>query len=296
MRVRQIPYAVATRLGLAALARRRDAAPVLCYHNVVPDDAVHGAGEPSLHLAASDFRAQMELLRRHYDVVSLSAIVSALEAGRSLRGLAAVTFDDAYRGVLRHALPVLRDFGLPTTLFVVSGWAAHPQAFWWDVLAASGRTDPSTHDTAMRRYAGRTADVLAGLGPSPLPQLPDDSLAASWEELRAQLGPLVAVGAHTVGHPNLAALPRDEVERELFGAKRQITHELGRPPEILAYPYGAERPDVRSLAEAAGYRAALSMMPGTVTHRSPRFALPRVNVPATISLPAFECWSAGWRP
>src|SRR6476620_5774425 len=47
-------------------------------------------------------------------------MVARIRAGRPLQGLVALTFDDGYRGVFESALPVLRDLGLPATVFVIA--------------------------------------------------------------------------------------------------------------------------------------------------------------------------------
>lgn len=293
---RHFPYIAASRLGFTAIARRRNAAPILCYHNVVADEFGARTGERSLHLSASAFRAQLQLLRRHYDVVGLAELVSAWESGRSLRGMAAITFDDAYSGVLRHAVPALRELGMPATIFVVSAWAANPRPFWWDVLGEQGVLDAGTRSAAMMQYAGRTSDVIERFCGPVAPRLPDDTLAASWDALRSLIGRLISVGAHSVSHPNLAVLPASAVEHELLESRRQIAERIGDVPRFFAYPYGSESPSVREAVERAGFTAAVSMAPGVVVGDSPRFALPRVNVPASISEAAFECWVAGWRP
>lgn len=293
---RHFPYIAASRLGLTAIARRRNAAPILCYHNVVADEFGARTGERSLHLSASAFRAQLQLLRRHYDVIGLAELVSAWESGQSLRGMAAITFDDAYGGVLRHAVPALRELGMPATLFVVSGWATNPRPFWWDVLGEQGVLDAGTRSAAMLQFAGRTSDVIERFCGSVSPRLPDDTLAASWDALRPLIGRLISVGAHSVSHPNLAVLTASEVEHELLESRRHIAERFGEVPRFFAYPYGSESPSVREAVERAGFTAAVSMAPGVVVGGSPRFALPRVNVPASISHAAFECWVAGWRP
>src|SRR5690606_34163491 len=49
--------------------------------------------------------------------------------GRSLRGLAALTFDDNHRSVLEVALPLAAELGLPATWFLIGG-PLKGQPFW----------------------------------------------------------------------------------------------------------------------------------------------------------------------
>jgi hypothetical protein len=64
----------------------------------------------------------MEHLVRRYSPVSGSLVVAAVEGRDSLpRHAVWITFDDGYPDVLEHAEPVLAEFRIPATLFVVAG-------------------------------------------------------------------------------------------------------------------------------------------------------------------------------
>src|SRR5579884_3427914 len=128
-------YTALDAVGAPALARSLGRAGlVLCYHNVVADGrgGTGAAGAVGVHLARAAFYRQMEWLAARYTVVPLLELVERLARGKSLGRVAAVTFDDGYRGVLAHALPVVRDLGFPVTVFVVSEAAERGRPFWWD--------------------------------------------------------------------------------------------------------------------------------------------------------------------
>jgi len=52
-----------------------------------------------------------------------------------VRRCVALTFDDAYRGVLELALPLLERFAAPATVFVATAYAREGARYWWDRLA-----------------------------------------------------------------------------------------------------------------------------------------------------------------
>src|SRR6188474_1382587 len=80
-------------LGVPAVNRRlQDAGLILCYHNVVLSNA--GAGDPGVHMLSERFSRQMRWLAAHYSVVRLSEFVDRVASGKSMRRVAAVTFDD----------------------------------------------------------------------------------------------------------------------------------------------------------------------------------------------------------
>ena len=94
--------------------RPRRAVAILCYHAVVDDDAV-------LSVSPEQFRVQLETLRRdgcHF--VSIADTVAYARGEKMLpKRPVAITFDDGYANVLTDALPVLKEFHAPATVFVV---------------------------------------------------------------------------------------------------------------------------------------------------------------------------------
>jgi peptidoglycan/xylan/chitin deacetylase (PgdA/CDA1 family) len=55
--------------------------------------------------------------------VDLEEALAVLEAGGTSEGLVVITFDDGYRNFYTDAYPILEEFGLSATVFVVSGFS-----------------------------------------------------------------------------------------------------------------------------------------------------------------------------
>ena len=118
------------RSGLAGAWRRasgRDVV-VLAYHNVVPSGD-NPAGDSSLHLPLSSFSAQIDVLCETHSVVPLRDLMGA--GRRERKPLAAITFDDAYRGALELGLPeLLREDELDPVVHEVCVCTVEPSARW----------------------------------------------------------------------------------------------------------------------------------------------------------------------
>src|SRR5687767_12989429 len=84
-------------------ARRRatQSTTVLMYHELLPDDHVVEAWTV---VSESEFRRQVDYLRRHFDIVSIDA---ALEREAGSRPAAVLTFDDGGAGNHAHLLPII---------------------------------------------------------------------------------------------------------------------------------------------------------------------------------------------
>lgn len=87
--------------------------PVLYYHRVGPFAA---GAERKMNVEPGRFQAQMEHLANRCHPVTLDAVLD----GAPPRAIA-VTFDDGYRDLMEHALPVLRDLRIAATFFIVAG-------------------------------------------------------------------------------------------------------------------------------------------------------------------------------
>lgn len=84
------------------------------------------------------FRWQLEYLKQHnHPVIPLRALVSYLrgEAPPPPRGAVAITVDDGHQSVFRAMAPVVREYGIPVTLFIYpSAISNAPYAMTWDQL------------------------------------------------------------------------------------------------------------------------------------------------------------------
>src|SRR6266511_1943649 len=91
--------------------------PVLCYHKISHDPQ---AARHPLALPVSAFAQQMGLLASWgYEVVRLSDALSARPVSERR---VAITFDDGHADALELAAPILKSYGFPATLFVVTDW------------------------------------------------------------------------------------------------------------------------------------------------------------------------------
>jgi peptidoglycan/xylan/chitin deacetylase (PgdA/CDA1 family) len=226
----------------AVLVRRFPAraprARILIYHSVSDDPANPFAVSPAA------FRRQMAHLSSHCAVVPLSKLTAMIRDGRELPDRAvAVTFDDGYEDNYLNAFPVLKEFRIPATIFLVAGAIRDD--------ADSGETDPG------------------------------EIRFMSWGQAREMAGSGIAFGSHTLSHPSPALLPPEELTREFSESKRVMEQRLGEPVTGLAYPYGTYRDvdgRVTDAARQAGYSYACMAVNGTCGKGTDLFALPRTKI------------------
>lgn len=223
---------------------------ILMYHALVPCPAPPLA---RVHVAAAEFNAQMAWLAASgLPVRPLSEALAALPAGRPA---VALTFDDGYRSQLRVAAPVLAQYGFVATLFVTTGAVGQPD------------------------YAGQPG--FAASAPAGDPPL-------TWAELRQLQAQGWRIEAHGHSHRPLAGRPAAEQAAELRQSRAAVAAHLGRVPELFAFPYGSYDRRTLTALGPAGYRAACAVHTGPATAAHDLRRLPRLEITAGLSLPAFQ--------
>lgn len=277
-----------------ALASHRSRTLILAYHAIVPTGE-SPAGDASLHLPQAQFAAQLDALARTHDVVPLADAL-APPPDRAKRRRVAVTFDDAYQGAVSAGVAELVRRGMPATIFVPPGLLGGHR-FWWDVLAPAdgGALDPALRRRALTEWRGQGDVILGALGTAMQPSLgPAYARSATEGELDRAAGlPGILLGSHTWSHPNLSALDSPTLEDELRRPLAWLRERYERVLPVLTYPYGMQSEAVQHAAAAAGYDAALCIDGGWVGEPRRPFAVPRMNVPAAVSLAGFRLRVSG---
>jgi peptidoglycan/xylan/chitin deacetylase (PgdA/CDA1 family) len=113
------------------------------------------------------------------------------------------------------------------------------------------------------------------------------------EVARLAEGDLVEVGAHTVCHPVLAALPEAAQRDEIRRSKADLEEILNRPVTSFAYPHGAYTEQTLAIVRETGLTCACSSDTDAVWRDANVFRLPRVVV-RNWDGEAFACWLRGW--
>lgn len=293
-RISDIAYGSLAAVGLPRLHRRnKRSAVVFTFHNVV-HDVDESCADASLHVGVSSFARYVDWIADTYEVIHAAELIKRIESQRSVQGLSAITFDDAYLGVHKFALPILRTKGLPATVFVISRAADRPAAFWWDELASLGVLNESLRNRCVDEFAGDGNEIKASVGYE-APTLPEELNSASWREIEEVASESVVFGSHSATHRNLTRLNQEELLIELNISRESVMNRLGLEPELIAYPYGLHsEPVIREVANL-GFRGGFTTLRGLVDLGAQKYLIQRVNVPAGISLAALECRAAGIR-
>jgi peptidoglycan/xylan/chitin deacetylase (PgdA/CDA1 family) len=114
-----------------------------------------------------------------------------------------LTFDDGFRSVHQNAVPVVREFGVPAVVYVVSEWV--------------GKNN---------RWPGQPESI-------------ETFDLMTWSQLGDCLEAGFEVGCHTANHVYLGRLEGDRWEEELGASRGRLEQELGQRVKHFSYPYGS---------------------------------------------------------
>lgn len=219
--------------------------PVLMYHRV---GVAQNDWEARYAISPENFAAHMHALASAgHHAVDIDTLVDWLEGGAELpEGAILITFDDGFRGVREHALPVLEKLGWPFTVFLVS-----------DLI---GGEDVWTKKS---NPAGVTFPLLDA------------------EEIRDMQKRGCSFHSHTRSHASLPKLDDAELADQLLGSRLALAELLGHEVRYIAYPFGHLDERVEDATRAAGYRAAFATQPGFNRQDVNRFRIRRLDIAGT---------------
>lgn len=186
----------------------------------------------ALTLTPEKFEGFCRFFSHYFTVVTLTTFIQALELGRSVGGMLAITFDDGYLDNYEIAAPILKRCNLPATFFVTTRFIGSEIVPWWD------------------REIGKAFPWM------------------NWDQVKSLYAQGFEIGSHTRNHLDLGQVAGDMAMDEIQGSRFDLEDQLGAQVQHFAYPYGREQQITesnRDLVAKAGFRCCCSSFGGTNT-------------------------------
>ncbi len=338
MRPKELLFRAVQRAGLLALVRdsewRRRRLLILCYHGVALKDEHEWNGE--LYVTADLLRRRLRHLRDHrYTILPLDEACRRLTAGTLPHRSVALTFDDGAIDFERAALPVLREFSAPATVYLTTYYSDTrlpvfdtmiSYVLWrgrnsgGDVASLCGSSTPlpvaDLHQrhrahAAIRAWGARRA--LDATAKEALIAQAARMLSVDYDEVRSSavlrlMSPetvaelpseLVDVQLHT--HRHRVPVDHAKFQRELRDNARRIHAMRGATSKLMhfCYPSGVYHGEFLPWLRDAGVEYATTCVPGIAAPTDDHLLLPRFIDTCAHSAATFEAWAsgfAGWLP
>ncbi|WP_354667870.1 polysaccharide deacetylase family protein [Aliiglaciecola lipolytica] len=261
---------------------------ILIYHQVLEEfDPMR-----PYEVTADVFNWHMKLINQHFSPISLSEAAKHIQNNTLPKRAICVTFDDGYLNNLTVAQPILTKYKIPATVYVATAftegadmWNDRVLDLFKDVALESLLIEDEM--VALGDWANRNKLAEAQLMRlkympiearlAGVQKLYDDNnlsdpeprmMNASQVKQLAQCG--VEIGGHTVNHPILKVLSREQQFEEINQCKKQLEDWTGKPVKHFAYPNGSYGKDLTdetvALVKQAGYETAVVTDWGTSSH------------------------------
>ena len=259
---------------------------VLMYHRVCPrDNSWSLAG-----VSPSDFEKHMEYFRRNFEILSLETLAQYIRDGKHpTEKSVAVTFDDGYKDNLVYAYPILKEYNIPATIFLTTGFIGTDRLLWWDKVgyAISNtslkefKVDGLGHynlDSMIDRLMAtskiteqmksmpnetklQTEEELLSTLKVEIPSGLGNTMLLNWDEITQMDSSIISFGAHTVNHPILTNVPLEQAKHEIIQSKEELEARLDRPITSFAYPNGNCNAELVEFVSSNGFTCAVSTTP-----------------------------------
>ncbi len=205
---------------------------ILTFHSLDSSDSV-------LSYDPSRFRELIEgLVEDGVAFVSLDELME--QRSDPQRHRVVLTFDDGFRSVHEHALPVLEELELPSVLYVVSDWVG--KANTWP-------SQPSTSPTF---------DLM------------------NWDEIRELQAAGCTIGSHSSNHVHVEQCSPSELDSELANSRKYIEDRVQHPVQHFCYPYGTYNSQCQARV-GAHYTTATTTDMRPLRTLDPALRLPRID-------------------
>lgn len=289
----------ASRVLIAAATGGHSRLSVLIYHRVLTERDWMLPDVPT----ADEFRWQMRLMRRHFNMLSLPEAIQLLRQGKLPARSACITFDDGYADTATLAHPILAELSIPMTIFVASGYL-EGGTMWNDILLESIRRAPTNildlreiglpcySITSQRARQQAAYDLVGRCKYLDMAQRQDvvnhlarrvsglpDTLMMTHAQTKILSEQGVEIGGHTINHPILTKLSPEHAQAEIVNDKAYLEAITGQPVRLFAYPNGQREVDYNEshvrMVQEAGFEAAVTTGRGVSDSKTDIFQLPR---------------------
>ena len=286
---------------------------VINFHRVLDNDIdVNDYRYKGESPTVDTFDKILEFLSSSYNLISLKDYVDNHEKIDPGEMYVALTFDDGYLDNYTNALPILKKYSAPATIFVsidaLDGKPLWFQKIYCIIKASSEKTilNPCTGEklslsdkwSAMQgvaksmltvpinEYDLKIHELCVGCNVSQQEIICESEKMLTWNEMAILKDePLIDIGSHTVTHFSLIKLQDDELRYELEESFDRLKEAMGYDRVHMAFPNGIYDERVKSFVRQIGYEAAFAMDRGVNTLDTDLFEMKReyvVNDPVRI--------------
>lgn len=282
---------------------------VWMFHRVAPVDGALPIID-ELRVSPQYFRNfLLDKINRGGEIVDLQYVIECIDKGSNCdKPFQVITFDDGYEDNYKYAYPILKELGIPFTIYVSVDLVDDHRPIWnypliiekivrnndFIKLSNGNVYECNTEEEKCNTFI-KLKSLLFSLPYKTLQTefkklfenylsdnvFPTNTL--TWEQIKIlSEDELCTIGSHTMSHCRLAMSDIDFLTYELKNSKDILSQKIGKPVEHLSYPYGwitDVSDEAAEIAQKVGYKTAFHSFGGPIRKKDKDlFHLKRIMV------------------
>ncbi|MDC1091798.1 polysaccharide deacetylase family protein [Candidatus Pelagibacter sp.] len=209
--------------------------PILVYHSISSDKS-------DLSLKINEFEKQIIFLKkRGFETTSFDKI------DKNKKKQIIITFDDGYKDICKHALPILKKYDFKATCFLVSNLIGKKNT--WDALK--------------NNFISKDLMTI--------------------EDINEWLDNGMLIGSHSHNHNDLTKLNKSDLENDIDFSKKKLEDKFGIEIENFCYPFGKVNKLVYDVVKNKFKRAVTINRSRYDLDKHNQFLIPRIDMGKNIS-------------
>lgn len=316
--LKHVFYASCRRSGLNNLGiyLQRNKLQILVYHGISDPQETKDYYIPDYFVYRDKFSEQMNFVRKKMRPISLTEAVSIMRTERKLpKNSVAITFDDGYMNNFSYALPILKQFNIPATVFLPTGYMDTKELFPFIKYALLTRwikkgllkkitleqiqneifqfklSPFEKFSAALGTYWERSKHLLDRKQYELLAPL-------DWQTIQTMTSSEISFGTHTVRHVVLANEDTATQEKEILQSLEELKKRIHQNEYAFSYPIG-ERGTFNEYAvrvlKKSGYFCAVTGIAGSNAINQDVFFLKRRSISLYYTINSFLAEVSGVR-
>lgn len=294
-------YSTGATFFLRSYKQRNKLATILCLHRVSDEESITF---PPFKI--KDFERLLQYIDKHSQVVTIETLSTVKGSKPAL----ILSFDDGFLDFFENALPLLKKYGMPCNLNVVTNcldnnfqiWTQRQNNLLQEIYARKhncvldlGSKQINIDNFHSQNIIQRNLELFhfliskdenfvdnflieaEGKMPFDIPATP----MMSWKNLNDALNHGVEIGSHSLSHVTLSNIGnKEKLKAEIKESKILIEKQTGRKVNIFAFPNGNYNDKVIEECRLAGYKQVLTVDEQLVKKENVNeFKLPRLLIP-----------------
>jgi len=220
----------------------------------------------NISINANDFEKQLLFLKNNGHTFIHFSDLKKPET-RKLIKPTLIFFDDGFKDVAVNALPILKKYNIPATIFITTGLIDRTHFMWTLGLCyflLNKGIDREKIEEKIKEL--KKLSMYEREGVLKILYIQDNfalyplnfDIFLNWMEVNELSRENFEVGSHGVSHQKFTELNTELLEKKLIDSKKRIEEKISKKVNIVSYPYGRYNKSVENAVKKTGYSFGVS--------------------------------------